>query len=109
MALELLKIDPVDPSQLETVTVLFNPNSYSIVKTVTWNAPNANPGNTAEAHRRLNAPPLEFGGGGSRQLTLELFFDVTESGQPRELMDVRNETNKVVALTRIERKQGRPP
>jgi hypothetical protein len=109
MALEPLKIAPMAPSQLETITVLFNPNSYSIVKTVTWNAPNAKANSTAEAHRRLNAPPLAFGGGGSRQLTLELFFDVTESGQPRELMDVRNETNKIVALTRIERKQGRPP
>lgn len=109
MALEKLKITPLNPSQLEEITVLFNPNAYSIVKTVAWNPANLNAGSTAEAHRQLDAPPLVFGGGRSRQLTLELFFDVTESGQPRELMDVRNETNKIVALTRIERDQGRPP
>ncbi len=50
-----------------------------------------------------------FGGGDARQLTLELFFDVTESDVPAPLRDVRIETDQIVALTRIEPKQGRPP
>jgi nucleoid-associated protein YgaU len=57
---------------------------------------------------------LTFGGGGSRQLTLELFFDVTDAvkqtGQPNSPPDVRNETNKMVALTRMVRgKSGEEP
>lgn len=54
---------------------------------------------------------MTFGGGGSRQLTLELFFDVTEPVEGKKLGDVRLETNKIVALTRIERdlKKPQPP
>jgi nucleoid-associated protein YgaU len=109
MALEKLKIKPLSPSQLEEITVLFNPNSYSVDKTVTWRSAVPATGSGSEARRSLNAPPLEFGGGGSRQLTLELFFDVTESGDNPATLDVRNETNKMVALTRIERDLPHPP
>jgi nucleoid-associated protein YgaU len=42
-------------------------------------------------------------------LTLQLFFDVTEGGADGQTSDVRAETNKIVALTRIEPKQGKPP
>ena len=116
MALVKLNIEPLN-SKLEKYTgldafgVLFNPNTYSIVKPVTWtqrNAP-AGSGDTATAARTsrdLDAPPLEFGGGGSRTLTLQLFFDVTERGADA---DVRSETNKIVALTRIHRNQDEPP
>jgi nucleoid-associated protein YgaU len=54
----------------------------------------------------VNAPTLNFGGGGSRELTLDLFFDVTENP---DVEDVRQETDKIVALTRINRDKGRPP
>jgi nucleoid-associated protein YgaU len=50
-----------------------------------------------------------FGGGGSRQLTLDLFFDVTEPVGGVMVKDVREKTDAIVALTRIEPKQGRPP
>jgi hypothetical protein len=102
MALEKdkkLRIKPLD-SGLPEISVLFNPNAYSVVKPVTW---------TGEASRGLNAPSLDFGGGGSRQLTLELFFDVTEPIDGVPIKDVRQKTNEVVALTRIEAKKGRPP
>lgn len=109
MALEKLKITPLSPSKLDEITVLFNPSSYSIVKTVAWRSSDTAAGNDSKARRSLNAPPLAFGGGGSRQLTLELFFDVTETVENIETVDVRRETNKIVALTRIERDLGRPP
>lgn len=102
MALEKdkkLRIKPLDSSLLE-ISVLFNPNSYSIVKPVTW---------SGQPARGLNAPSLDFGGGGSRTLTLELFFDVTEPIDGVEVKDVREKTNAIVALTRIEAKKGRPP
>ncbi|HEX8652923.1 MAG TPA: LysM peptidoglycan-binding domain-containing protein [Pyrinomonadaceae bacterium] len=107
MTLAKLTITPRDPSKLEEIKVLFNPTSYSISKSVSWEPPR--PPTTTEGkatgvtNREFNAPLLQFGGGSSRTLTLNLFFDVTEeaaSGKPR---DVRNWTNKFVALTRIER------
>jgi contractile injection system tube protein/LysM domain-containing protein len=93
-----LIIKPLD-SDLPEVAVLFNPNSYTITKPVTW---------TGSADRGLNAPTLVFGGGGSRTLTLELFFDVTEPVDGNVITDVRDKTNAIVALTRIERKNTVP-
>jgi hypothetical protein len=98
------------------ITVLFNPESYSISKSVTWSPPQSSGGGGGKTDRKVNAPTLTFGGGGSRQLTLELFFDVTDAvrkaGQSNSpLPDVRQETNKIVALTRMVRgtKEEEPP
>ena len=97
MELAKLQIVPVDSnSGIDPFNVLFNPNAYSISKTVTW---------SSSATTQLNAPTLQFGGGQSRDLTLELFYDVTEG----DVDDVRVETGKMVALTRIVRDLGRPP
>jgi hypothetical protein len=108
MALEKLRIKPLAPSSLPEISVLFNPNAYTIVKPVTWSVPQASSGN-GQTDRSVNAPTLVFGGGGSRQLTLELLFDVTEPIDDVPIADVRTVTNQIVALTRIESKQGRPP
>ena len=80
--------------------VLFNPTTYSISSSVTWEA---------EASRELNAPALSYGGGAGRTLTLELFYDVTEPIDGTRIDDVRKETNKVVTLARKDRDLGRPP
>jgi hypothetical protein len=98
-------------TRFPSFTVLFNPNSYSITKTVTWNqtaVPTPASGTQPRADGNtiyLDAPTLNFGGGGSRQLTLNLFFDVTETA---ENADVRTETGKIVALTRKDRNQKCP-
>ncbi len=94
---------------LEKITVLFNPNSYSISKTVKWSAPQASMTGNTSATPLTDAPPLNFGGGESRQLTLELLFDVTEPTNGQK--DVREETDKIVKLTRINRdlEPRRPP
>ena len=112
MALEKLRIVPLDRN-LSEVVALFNPTSYSISKN-----------NEYQSHRRkeLNAPLLSFVGGGSRTLSLQLFFDVTESSPIGRLgglggpsisisksKDVRELTNKLVALTRISRNSMTPP
>ncbi len=115
MTFEKLKIaickienDKVVPDPLkEEIKVLFNPNTYTITKTVTWNPPQK-----SENNSKLNAPPLSFGGGGSRHLTMDLFFDVTEQNilnVRAPILDVRTETDKIVRLTRIERDRQRPP
>lgn len=103
--LEKLTIIPLDsdgnPDKSRAFGVLFNPTTYSISKSVKWDG---------AANRTLNAPPLTFGGGESRTLTLNLFYDVTEQSSPTgKAYDVRKETNKMVVLTQIERKRDRPP
>lgn len=101
MALEKLRIVPQDKN-LSEVVALFNPSTYSISKSVEY-----------QSHRRkvLNAPLLSFVGGGSRTLSLQLFFDVTESPwvDGRPINDVRALTNKLVDLTQISRNSMRPP
>jgi hypothetical protein len=90
-----LLIDPEDAS--DPIEVMFNPNTYSIGKSVQWNA-------TSDV--RTNAPALTFGGGGARELSLELFFDVTESTEDQP--DVRLETDPIVRLSRIMRDKTKP-
>ena len=89
----------------EAISVQFNPESYSVSKSVNWGPPENSSGQGANTQRQVNAPTVEFKGGGSRQLTLELFFDVTEEDNEE---DVRQETNKIVSLTRIERDEAHP-
>ena len=86
---------------------MFNPNSYSVEKSVSWDSSCGK--DEAETNRKFNAPALTFGGGASRTLSLELFYDVTESSD--RVKDVRKETGKIVALTRImaDRKNPHPP
>jgi nucleoid-associated protein YgaU len=119
MALEKdrkLRITPLAPSKLREVVVLFNPNSYKVSKDVGWKAPDPPDDETkvekaARLSRRVNAPALEFKGGDSRSLDMELFFDITEPTVVNgvDIKDVRQLTNGIVALTRIEAKQKRPP
>lgn len=99
MKLEKLTIAPRD-SGLGEIKVLFNPTSYSVSKSVSYQG---------KSKTELNSPLLTFGGGDSRKLSLKLFFDVTEPVNGRRVADVRELTNKLVALTRIERGKDRPP
>jgi Contractile injection system tube protein/LysM domain len=111
-----LRITPLPPSKLRAVVVLFNPTSYKVSKDVSWDAPDAPDEETkiekaTRVSRRVNSPGLEFKGGKSRSLEMELFFDITETTvvNGAALKDVRQLTNDIVALTRIEAKQKRPP
>src|SRR6476646_8400710 len=107
MEIARLKIFPEkDPAnsivtQLDgSITVKFNPTTYSISKSVTWDSTGGRRygGNDS----KTNAPPTQFGGGGTRQLSLELFFDTTEESNP-ERRDVRKQTDQIVKLTLIRR------
>lgn len=106
--MERLEITPFDKTGRlrddQRFAVLFNPASYSVAKSVAW---------SAASDQSLNAPTLSFGGGQSRVLTLELFYDVTEparlEGAARFADDVRTETGRMVALTRIDPDLQCPP
>lgn len=104
MALMKLIIAPHDGVPIE---VMFNPNTYTIRKTVVWDPSTSTTTGKARSDAKANAPTTSFGGGGSRQLSLELFFDTTESDVVTR--DVRLQTDRIVRLTRIDRKKGRPP
>jgi nucleoid-associated protein YgaU len=53
------------------IEFMFNPAAYSIKKSNNWNS---------QQTKGKNVAPLEFGGGGNREITLELFFDTYEKG-----------------------------
>src|SRR4051794_34021323 len=93
-----LTITPEAASHFLPIEVSFNPNTYSIAKTVSWPAAASRTGATDQTERRRNAPALEFGGGQSRTLSLSLFFDTTEVTDDSK-KDVRTLTNKVLKLT----------
>jgi nucleoid-associated protein YgaU len=105
-----LIIKPEKKSGLREIEALFNPNTYSITKSVQWSqvaAPLSGSGKDS-SNRTTNAPALSFGGGQGRQLTLDLLFDSTEE-KDQTMLDVRSRTKEIVALTRIQRDLGRPP
>jgi nucleoid-associated protein YgaU len=109
-ALAKLTITPEPASNLPPIVALFNPNTYSITKSVSWSAAGVNGQANGGTDRRKNAPPLQFGGGECRSLSLELFFDTTEETDSAK-KDVRHLTNQIVKLTRIVRDLDpqRPP
>lgn len=113
MALAKLEITPLDNrgNRLvrKRIKAQFNPDSYSVSKTVGWSDAKAEGDDAQAPNRKLNAPPLEFDGGHRRSLTLNLFFDVTEPVKGKRINDVRKLTNAVAALGRIERTLGYPP
>jgi len=115
MELAKLTITPLGKSKIQPFKVLFNPTSYSISKSVTWSEPEGAKGRSArKSNVKFNAPKLEFGGGQSRELSLKLFFDVTDSPviNGQRIKDVRKLTDKLVKLTLKERagnKELAPP
>lgn len=105
MALEKLVITPLGKNggrlEQKAVKVMFNPSDYSISKSVNWES--------GSTDRRFNAPGIIFKGGGSRKLSLKLFYDVTEPVNGVKYADVRELTNKLILFTRMDRDLQRPP
>ncbi|BAZ08758.1 peptidoglycan-binding LysM [Calothrix sp. NIES-4071] len=109
-----LEIQPLNPETMAPVggpiKVSFNPNSYTVTKEVVWDTPTSTIAQNTKSQDLLNAPILRFGGGCSRILTInELLFDATEPIDGAKVNDVREKTNEIVALTRIDRSLEQPP
>ncbi len=99
---EKARIINLDDKSERPIECLFNPNEYTFSKRNTWTAGKV-PGK--------NVPQLEFSGGDSMTLTMQLFFDTYATGQ-----DVRRITNRIWKLMNINEKltdmtsvKGRPP
>lgn len=99
--MEKARIIKLDPPR-EEIQCLFNPNEYTFSKRNTW---------TKKEVKGKNVPELEFGGGDSMTLKMQLFFDTYATGG-----DVRDITNRIWKLMSIDPQltdmtsgKGRPP
>ena len=102
MATAKARIVNLDDSSQPAVECLFNPSEYSFSKRNTWKRGEVKGG---------NIPQLEFGGGDSMELKMQLFFDTYASGN-----DVRQVTDGIWKLMRVSDTltdmtsvKGRPP
>jgi hypothetical protein len=91
---------PTDLTSPDQITVLFNPERYSVNKGVQI-AEIGIPG--------LDSPVLQFVRGQNEKITLELFFDTTEFGMVENCKDVRLETGKIYNLLKIDGDTHAPP
>jgi LysM repeat protein len=92
MAFARARIEPEDQPPIE---VLFNPTQYSLEKS-NQIAEIGVPG--------LGAPILQYVRGNARSLTMDLFFDTYE-----QQADVRQHTDRIYGLLRIDGTRHRPP
>jgi hypothetical protein len=89
MALKKLTISPERGQPIEA---LFNPERYTVNKSVQF-ADIAIPG--------LDSPVVQFVRGQSEKITLDLFFDTTDSGMVEHVRDVRELTGQVYKLLKV--------
>lgn len=95
--LEKAVIIPRNGKSTTPIPVLFNPAEYSIERSNVYQS-NAAPG--------MPLPLLQFVNGNAETLSMELFFDTYTDGDRR---DVREHTQRIVALTRMDASLHAPP
>jgi LysM repeat protein len=100
--MEKAQIHNIDESSEAPIVCLFNPNEYTFSKRNTW---------SKKEVKGKNVPELEFGGGDSMTLVMQLFFDTYVTGE-----DVRKTASRIWKLMNINDKltdmtsvKGRPP
>src|SRR6478752_6713841 len=91
-----------DPSRIPVpiLPVQFNPTEYTLAKGAQI-AEIAIPG--------IDSPILQFVNGQNEKLTLDLFFDTTESGMGASAVSVTTWTDRIYELTKIEKARHAPP
>lgn len=95
-----LKFDEQDP-----IEAMYNPNQLTIVKSANWRLLPA---------KERDVPAAQFTHGEPATLAVDLFFDTFQAkpgAQPQPDSDVRKYTNRIAALTTVERHGDfhRPP
>jgi len=86
--------------KVDDIEVQFNPTEFSLEKS-TQIAEIAIPG--------LDSPLLQFVRGQNEKVSLELFFDSTESGTQGKVTSVTEQTNKFYNLVKVAGKHHAPP
>jgi hypothetical protein len=84
----------------KTFRCQFNPERYTVNKSVQLSEVGI-PG--------LDSPIVQFVRGQNERITMELFFDTTDSGMVENVKDVRTETRKVYALLKVDAHLHAPP
>jgi hypothetical protein len=86
----------------DTIECLFNPNEYTFRKSNSW---------TPHPYKGGDLPRLEFGGGSSQTLSMQLFLDTsTDGGDVRDIIKKFLDLMKVNSdLTDSASTRGRPP
>lgn len=89
-------------SEIKTLTVLFNPNKYTIKKTSKFNS--------AQINNEDN-PALQYLSGDASTLSMELFFDTyhQRDGGSKAYEDVRKYTDEIQNLLYIHSDDHQPP
>jgi hypothetical protein len=82
------------------ITALFNPERYTVTKGLQLAEVNI-PG--------LDSPVVQFVRGQSEKITMELFFDTTDSGMADTAVDVRGMTAQVYQLLKVNGNLHAPP
>jgi hypothetical protein len=100
MGLEKLTINPESTSNLPGIKALFNPERYTVNKSVQFGEIGI-PG--------LDSPVQQFVRGQTEKITMELFFDTTEAGMVDNVKDVREQTKKIYQLLKVNRELHAPP
>jgi hypothetical protein len=100
VGLEKLTIIPEPGAGLAAIRARFNPERYTLNKGVQF-AEIAIPG--------LDSPVQQFVRGQAEKITMELFFDTTESGMVDNPQDVRSQTKLVYQLLRVNGHLHAPP
>jgi nucleoid-associated protein YgaU len=102
MALTKAVIEVLDPpgSTPAVISVQFNPGEYSLDKKVQI-AEVAIPG--------LDSPIQQFVRGQTERLTLDLFFDATDGGLGETSKDVRDQTDPIYRLAKLQSSTHAPP
>lgn len=107
MGLEKAKIEILDPGVVDgprglpaVIPVQFNPSEYSLTKGAQI-AEIAIPG--------LDSPILQFIAGQNEKLTLDLYFDTSREGMGEEARDVREHTNQIYQLVKVQPDTHAPP
>ena len=100
--IKVLDKDAVDAKRglPDTIEVQFNPNQYQLEKAAQL-AEIGIPG--------IDSPLLQFIRGQNERLTLELFFDTTDDGTGDGARDVRQQTNQIYQLVKIQPQTHAPP
>ena len=93
---ELQLFDPANPSsKVGTIPCKFRPHELRLEKSAGW---------TDRGSEKNNVPFPTFSGGQEATLSLDLFFDTTDTGA-----DVRSVTDKLMKLTLKHAKDKQPP
>lgn len=80
------------PEKGGRIRCLFNPERYTVAKSAQY-AEIAIPG--------LDSPVVQYIRGQAEKVTMDLLFDTTDKGMVENVQDVREETNRVFSLLRV--------